>query len=209
MSEKKNSLNLFETALQNFDTAANLLSLDSNIRKQMRSPERELTVNFPVEMRDGDFEIFTGYRVHHNTARGPAKGGIRYHHDVTLDEVKALASWMTWKCAVVNIPFGGTKGGVACNPKEMNKSELENLTRRYTTEIAQIIGPQRDIPAPDVYTDAQIMSWIMDTYSMAKGYSIPGVVTGKPIALGGSKGREEATARGCIYVIAEVAPACS
>jgi glutamate dehydrogenase (NAD(P)+) len=205
MSEKKNSLNLFETALQNFDTAANLLSLDSNIRKQMRSPERELTVNFPVEMRDGDFEIFTGYRVHHNTARGPAKGGIRYHHDVTLDEVKALASWMTWKCAVVNIPFGGAKGGVACNPKEMNKSELENLTRRYTTEIAQIIGPQRDIPAPDVYTDAQIMSWIMDTYSMAKGYSIPGVVTGKPIALGGSKGREEATARGCIYVIAEVA----
>ncbi len=205
MSEKKNDLNLFETALKNFDTAADLLYLDSNIRKQMRSPERELTVNFPVEMRDGDFEIFTGYRVHHNTARGPAKGGIRYHLDVTLDEVKALASWMTWKCAVVNIPFGGAKGGVVCNPKEMNKTELENLTRRYTTEIAQIIGPQRDIPAPDVYTDAQIMSWIMDTYSMAKGYSIPGVVTGKPIALGGSKGREEATARGCFFAIAEAA----
>lgn len=205
MAEKKNDFNTFEMALQNFDSAADLLDLDHNIRDQMRLPERELTVNFPVEMRDGDFKMFTGYRVQHNTARGPAKGGIRFHPGVTLDEVRALASWMTWKCAVVDIPFGGAKGGVICNPKEMNKMELENLTRRYTTEIAHIIGPQRDIPAPDVYTNAQTMSWMMDTYSMAKGYSIPGVVTGKPIAIGGSQGREEATARGCVYVIAETA----
>jgi len=199
--EKQKSYNAFEIAKRHFDTAAKFLDLDHNIQQQMRLPERELTVNFPVEMRDGDFKMFTGYRVQHSTARGPAKGGIRYHPDVSLDEVRALASWMTWKCAVVNIPYGGAKGGVICNPKTMNRMELENLTRRYTTEIANIIGPHRDIPAPDVYTDKQIMAWMMDTYTMAKGFSVPGVVTGKPLALGGSEGREEATARGCVYVI--------
>jgi glutamate dehydrogenase (NAD(P)+) len=199
--EKQKSYNAFEIAKQHFDTAAKFLDLDHNIQQQMRFPERELTVNFPVKMRDGDFKMFTGYRVQHNTARGPAKGGIRYHPDVTLDEVRALASWMTWKCAVVNIPYGGAKGGVICNPKEMIKPELEHMTRRYTTEIAHIIGPHRDIPAPDVYTDKQTMAWMMDTYTMARGISSPGVVTGKPLALGGSEGREEATARGCVYVI--------
>lgn len=197
--------NPFQAALANFDQAAELLDLDHNLRDQMRLPERELTVNFPVEMRDGDFRMFTGYRVQHSTARGPGKGGIRFHPAVTLDEVRALASWMTWKCAVVNIPFGGAKGGVVCNPKEMDRTELENLTRRYTTEIANLIGPYRDIPAPDVYTNSQTMAWMMDTYSMSKGYSVPGVVTGKPLAIGGSEGREEATARGCVFVIAEAA----
>jgi len=205
MAEKVNGVSLFEMSLQNFNAAADLLDLDSNIRKQMKLPERELTVNFPVEMRDGDFKMFTGYRVQHNTARGPGKGGIRFHPNVTLDEVRSLACWMTWKCAVVNIPFGGAKGGVICNPKEMNKAELENMTRRYATEIAHIIGPQKDIPAPDVYTDAQTMAWIMDTYSMANGYPVPGVVTGKPLSIGGSEGRNEATARGCVYIIAEAA----
>jgi glutamate dehydrogenase (NAD(P)+) len=201
VAEKQKSYNAFEVAKKHFDTAAKFLDLDHNIQQQMRLPERELTVNFPVKMRDGDFQMFTGYRVQHNTARGPAKGGIRYHPDVTLDEVRALASWMTWKCAVVNIPYGGAKGGVICNPKEMIKPELEHMTRRYTTEIAHIIGPHRDIPAPDVYTDKQTMAWMMDTYTMARGISSPGVVTGKPLALGGSEGREEATARGCVYVI--------
>ncbi len=200
-TENRNQYNPFEIALRRFDTAAKHLDLDHNILQQMRLPERELTVNFPVKMRDGNFKMFTGYRVQHSTARGPAKGGLRYHPSVTLDEVRALASWMTWKCAVVNIPFGGAKGGIICNPKEMIKPELENMTRRYTTEIANIIGPQRDIPAPDVYTDKQTMAWMMDTYSMAKGYSEPGVVTGKPLSIGGSEGREEATARGCVYVI--------
>jgi glutamate dehydrogenase (NAD(P)+) len=204
----ENAFNPFSVALENFDHAARLLDLDDNIRQQMRLPERELTVHFPVEMRDGGFRMFTGYRVQHSTARGPGKGGIRYHPQVTLDEVRALASWMTWKCAVVNIPFGGAKGGVVCDPKRMDRMELENLTRRYTTEISNIIGPQRDIPAPDVYTNPQIMAWMMDTYSMAKGYSVPGVVTGKPVAIGGSQGRDEATARGCVYVIAEAAKYC-
>jgi glutamate dehydrogenase/leucine dehydrogenase len=156
-------------------------------------------------MRDGGFRMFTGYRVQHNTARGPAKGGIRYHPHVTLDEVKALAIWMTYKCAVVNIPYGGAKGGVTCNPKEMNDFELEHLTRRFTCEISCIIGPTRDIPAPDVYTNSQTMAWIMDTYSMARGEFTPGVVTGKPLAIGGSEGRTEATARGCVNVITEAA----
>lgn len=199
------SRNTFEMALKNFEIAANTLNLDSNIRERIRLPERELIVNFPVKMRDGSIKVFTGYRVQHNTARGPAKGGIRYHPSVNLDEVRALASWMTWKCAVVGIPFGGGKGGIRCNPKEMTRDELENMTRRYTTEISILIGPERDIPAPDVYTDAQTMAWIMDTYSMTKGYSIPGVVTGKPLSIGGSRGRNEATARGCVYVIAEAA----
>jgi glutamate dehydrogenase (NAD(P)+) len=199
------ALNPFEMALTNFDMAADLLGLEPEIRNHIRYPERELTVHFPVKMRDGRFRSFTGYRVQHSTARGPAKGGIRYHPDVNIDEVRALASWMSYKCAVVNIPFGGAKGGVICNPKEMNDLELENLTRRYATEISYIIGPTRDIPAPDVYTNAQTMAWIMDTYSMAKGEYIPGVVTGKPLAIGGSKGRNEATARGCVYVIVEAA----
>ncbi|MBI4445851.1 MAG: Glu/Leu/Phe/Val dehydrogenase [Acidobacteria bacterium] len=198
-------LSTFEMALRNFDMAADLLGLDSETRSQIRVPERELTANFAVKMRDGKFRMFTGYRVQHSTARGPAKGGIRYHPDVCLDEVRALASWMTYKCAVVDIPYGGGKGGVICNPKEMNELELENLTRRYATEISYIIGPTRDIPAPDVYTNPQTMAWIMDTYSMAKGEYCPAVVTGKPLSIGGSKGRNEATARGCVEVIAEAA----
>ena len=167
--------------------------------------KRELAVNFPVEMDDGSVRVFTGHRVQHNTARGPVKGGIRYHPDVTLDEVRALAMWMTWKCAVVNVPFGGAKGGVTVDPKSLSRVELENLTRRYTTEISILIGPMSDIPAPDVNTDAQIMAWLMDTYSMHQGYSVPGVVTGKPLHLGGSAGRTEATGQGCFYVIEEAA----
>ncbi len=205
MDESNNKLNPFEMALTNFDLAADLLGLDTETRNQIRLPERELTVNFPVKMRDGKFKTFTGYRVQHSTARGPAKGGIRYHPDVNLDEVRALASWMTYKCAVVGIPYGGAKGGVICNPKEMNEFELEHMTRRYATEISFIIGPTRDIPAPDVYTNAQTMAWIVDTYSMAKGEWVPGVVTGKPLSIGGSKGRNEATAMGCVFVIAEAA----
>jgi len=197
--------NPFEAALKNFDMAADLLNLDHNIRQRIKYPERELTVNFPVKMRDGSIQMFTGYRVQHNTARGPAKGGIRYHPSVHIDEVRALASWMTWKCAVVNIPFGGGKGGVRCNPKEMSMGELENLTRRYAAEISILIGPERDIPAPDVYTNAQTMAWIMDTYSMNKGHCVPGVVTGKPLSIGGSLGRNEATARGCVYTMIEAA----
>jgi glutamate dehydrogenase/leucine dehydrogenase len=188
-----------------FDNAADFLQLDDGVRNRLKYPERELTVNFPVKMRDGKIKMFTGYRVQHNTARGPAKGGIRYHPGVTLDEMRALASWMTWKCAVVGIPFGGGKGGVQCNPKEMNMEELEHMTRRYASELVGFIGPDRDIPAPDVYTSPQTMAWIMDTYSMTKGHSVPGVVTGKPISIGGSKGRNEATGRGCVYIIAEAA----
>ena len=205
MSTQSNSMNPFEMALTNFEHAANTIDLNNNIRERIRLPERELIVNFPVRLRDGNIKVFTGYRVQHNTARGPAKGGIRYHPNVNLDEVRALASWMTWKNAVVGIPFGGGKGGVTCNPKEMTMDELQNMTRRYAQEISVIIGPARDIPAPDVYTNAQTMAWIMDTYSMAKGYSIPGVVTGKPLSIGGSKGRNEATAMGCVHTIAEAA----
>jgi glutamate dehydrogenase (NAD(P)+) len=164
-----------------------------------------LTVHFPVKMDDGSVEVFTGYRVQHNLGRGPAKGGIRYHQDVTIDEVKALAMWMTWKCAVVGIPFGGGKGGVIVDPKKLSQRELEGLTRRYATEISIIIGPERDIPAPDVNTNSQTMSWIMDTYSMHVGYTSPAVVTGKPIALGGSEGRNEATAQGAVYTIQDAA----
>jgi len=171
----------------------------------LKHPKRELTVNFPVRMDNGTYRVYTGYRVQYNMARGPCKGGIRYHPQVTLDEVRALAAWMTWKCAVVNIPYGGAKGGVICDPKHMSKTELEHLTRRYASEISGIIGPEMDIPAPDVYTDSQTMACIMDTYSMLKGYSVPGVVTGKPISLGGSEGRGEATGRGCAYTIREAA----
>jgi glutamate dehydrogenase/leucine dehydrogenase len=188
--------NAYEAAMENFDLAADALELDHNVRNMIKSPERVLTVHLPVRMDNGKIHTFQGHRVQHSTARGPAKGGIRYHPHVTLDEVKALATWMTWKCAVVNIPFGGGKGGVTCNPKEMSQVELERLTRRYASAILPLIGPAQDIPAPDVYTNSQVMAWIMDTYSMTKGYPIPGVVTGKPIALGGSLGRNEATGRG-------------
>jgi glutamate dehydrogenase (NAD(P)+) len=167
----------------------------------LRSIKRALIVSIPVKMDDGKVEVFTGYRVQHNVSRGPAKGGIRYHPDVTLDEVKALAMLMTWKCAVVGIPYGGAKGGVVCDPKRLSLSELERITRRYTSEIIFIIGPEKDIPAPDVNTNPQVMAWIMDTYSMDQGFSVPGVVTGKPISIGGSLGRNEATARGCMFTI--------
>jgi glutamate dehydrogenase/leucine dehydrogenase len=197
------SLNPFDIASRQFDIAADHLSLDESLRKVLKNPKRQLIVSIPVKMDDGRIEVFEGYRVQHNVARGPAKGGIRYHPDVTLDEVKALAAWMTWKCATVNIPYGGGKGGVRVNPKNLSIGELERLTRRYATEIAPIIGPDRDIPAPDVYTNAQTMAWIMDTISMFKGHTELGVVTGKPLSLGGSKGRNEATARGCAFTIRE------
>jgi glutamate dehydrogenase/leucine dehydrogenase len=188
--------NAYDAAMENFDLAADALQLDDDVRSMIKYPERVLTVVLPVRMDNGKIHCFQGFRVQHSTARGPAKGGIRYHPNVTVDEVKALATWMTWKCAVVNIPFGGGKGGVTCNPKEMSQIEIERLTRRYTSAILPLIGPAQDIPAPDVYTNSQVMAWIMDTYSMTKGYPIPGVVTGKPIALGGSLGRNEATGRG-------------
>ncbi|MEW6441237.1 MAG: Glu/Leu/Phe/Val dehydrogenase [bacterium] len=190
-----------EMAVRQLDIVAERIRLDPAIHKRLRTPFRSFIVSVPVCMDDGSVEVFTGYRVQHNTSRGPAKGGIRYHPEVTLDEVSALAMWMTWKCAVVNIPFGGAKGGVACNPKEMSQPEIQRLTRRYTSELINVFGPRTDIPAPDVYTNPQIMSWIMDTYSMSVGYAEPGVVTGKPMAVGGSAGRNEATSRGCAFVI--------
>ena len=193
----------YQMALRQFDEAVKHLKLKRGIIEYLRYPKRELTVNFPVKMDDGSVKIFTGYRVHHNIVLGPAKGGIRYHPDVTLDEVRALAMWMTWKCAVVGLPFGGGKGGVICNPKEMSDQELENLTRRYTTEISIMIGPEIDIPAPDVGTNAQVMAWLMDTYSMHKGYSVLPVVTGKPVSIGGSLGRAEATGRGVMIIARE------
>ncbi len=188
--------NAYDSAMENFDLAADALELNDDVRSMIKYPERVLTVVLPVRMDNGKIHCFQGFRVQHSTARGPAKGGIRYHPRVTVDEVKALATWMTWKCAVVNIPFGGGKGGVTCNPKEMSQIEIERLTRRYASAILPLIGPAQDIPAPNVYTNSQVMAWIMDTYSMTKGYPIPGVVTGKPIALGGSLGRNEATGRG-------------
>jgi glutamate dehydrogenase (NAD(P)+) len=199
------AINPWHVAQQQFDLAADRLNLDPGLRRVLREPRRELTVHFPVKMDDGSVQVFTGYRVQHNVGRGPAKGGIRYHQDVSLDEVKALAMWMTWKCAVVGIPFGGGKGGVVVDPKKLSRREVENLTRRFATEIEVLIGPERDIPAPDVNTNAQTMAWIMDTYSMHMGYTVPGVVTGKPISLGGSEGRNEATARGTVYCIVEAA----
>jgi len=193
--------NPYDIALQNFDTAADALELSQDIRAMIKYPERVLEVSVPVRMDIGEIRRFEGWRVQHSTTRGPAKGGIRYHPSVTVDEVKALATWMTWKCAVVNIPFGGGKGGVTCNPKELSLREIERLTRRYASAILPLIGPLQDIPAPDVYTNPQIMAWIMDTYSMNKGYTVPGVVTGKPISLGGSLGRNEATGRGVFYTL--------
>src|SRR5713101_6069387 len=197
----KEELNPFEIAKQQFNRAADYLELEESMRAVLRSAKRQLIVSIPVRMDGGETKVFEGYRVQHNIARGPAKGGIRYHPNVTLDEGKALASWMTWKCATVNIPYGGGKGGVVCDPKSMSKNELERLTRRYAFEIAPIIGPDRDIPAPDVYTDSQTMAWIMDTISMVHGHTELGVVTGKPLSLGGSQGRHEATARGALYAL--------
>lgn len=193
MSQK---LSPFQIALEQFDNALRYLNIDPGIADMLRYPKRELTVNFPVKMDDGSLRMFTGYRVQHSVAAGPAKGGLRYHPDVTLDEVKALAMWMTWKCAVVNLPFGGAKGGVICNPKELSRDELERLTRRFTTEIMCIIGPKIDVPAPDVNTNPQTMAWIMDTYTLHSGDEQLAIVTGKPLEIGGSRGREEATGRG-------------
>jgi glutamate dehydrogenase (NAD(P)+) len=196
-------VNSFDMAKKQVDLAAKYLNLDSGSIEKLKNTKRELIVHFPVQMDNGKLNIFTGYRVQHNVARGPAKGGIRYHPDVDLDEIRALAMWMTWKSAVVKIPFGGAKGGVECNPKEMSLHEIERLTRRFTWEISMMLGPEQDIPAPDVNTNPQVMAWIMDTYSILKGYSVPGVVTGKPIELGGSLGRFEATGRGVVITSLE------
>src|SRR5213075_489161 len=193
-------LNPYEMAVAQFDEAAERLGLSQAMRAILRKTKRELIVNFRVRMDNGDVEMFTGYRVQHNINRGPAKGGIRFSPEVSLDEVRALAMWMTWKCAVVGIPFGGAKGGVICNPKSMSPGELERLTRRYATEISIMISPRSDIPAPDVNTNPQVMAWIMDTYSMHEGYSSPAVVTGKPLSIGGSEGRNDATATGVLFV---------
>ena len=202
---KSAALNPYHMAVQQFEAAADKINLSEDMREILRQPKRELTVNFPVRLDSGRVKTYTGYRVQHNVNRGPAKGGIRYGPDVTLDEVKALAMWMTWKCAVVSIPFGGAKGGVICDPKHMSPSELERLTRRYATEISIVVGPHSDIPAPDVNTNAQVMAWIMDTYSMHEGYSIPAVVTGKPLSIGGSEGRNDATATGVLFVTRQAA----
>jgi glutamate dehydrogenase (NAD(P)+) len=196
-----------EVALRQYDRAADKLNLGVAVREVLRNPKREVTVHFPVQMDNGSSSIFTGYRVWHNLTRGPAKGGIRFHPQTDLSEIRALAMWMTWKCACVKIPYGGAKGGVTCDPKTLSIRELERLTRRYTTELGEMIGPDSDIPAPDVNTNAQVMAWMMDTYSMHRGYSVPGVVTGKPVSIGGSEGRQEATGRGVIYTIQEAAKA--
>ena len=195
--------NPFEIAKQQLRSVADLFGLDENIVNVLSDCKKSLSVSVPTRLDDGSVRVFQGHRVTHNIARGPSKGGIRYHPDVTLDEVKALAMWMTWKCALMGIPFGGAKGGVVCDPKTMSKGELERMTRRYTSEIINEIGPERDIPAPDVGTDAQVMAWIFDTYSMNKGHSVLGVVTGKPVQIGGSLGRVEATARGALYCVRE------
>ena len=196
-------INPWEAQSARFDYAASKLNLDPGLWKVLSSPSREIIVHFPVMMDDGRIELFTGYRVQHSIARGPGKGGIRYAPDVTLDEVRALASWMTWKCAVVNIPFGGAKGGVICNPKNMSQGELERMTRRYTSEIIEFIGPEKDVPAPDVNTNEQTMAWIMDTYSMHMRQTVTSVVTGKPLNIGGSRGRKEATGRGIMVMCDE------
>lgn len=197
------------SAQRQFDIAADILQLEPGLRRILRVPQRELTVTFPVKMDDGQIETFVGYRVHHNITRGPAKGGIRYHPSVTIDDVRAFSMLMTWKCATVNIPYGGAKGAVVVDPRKLSMGELERLTRRYTSEISVLISPERDIPAPDIGTNSQIMAWIMDTYSMHSGHTVPAVVTGKPIEIGGSYGRREATARGLSYVLREAAEALS
>ncbi len=198
-----NEENPFEAMMERFDKAAELLALDPGLYKVLRNPERQIITSIPVMMDNGEIEVFKGYRVHYNTSRGPAKGGIRYDLAVSLDEVTALAAWMTWKCAVVDVPFGGAKGGVICDPFRMSQSELERLTRRYTSSLIELLGPESDVPAPDVNTNEKVMAWIMDTYSMHKRHTVTAVVTGKPIALGGSKGRREATGRGVMLCIKE------
>jgi glutamate dehydrogenase (NAD(P)+) len=197
--------NALAAALAQFDAAADHIALDAGLRAVLRTPQREITVHFPVKRDDGSTEVFQGYRVQHNVARGPAKGGLRFHPRTDLDDVRALSMWMTWKSALVDVPFGGAKGGVTCDPSSMSSTELEALTRRFATELEGIIGPDSDIPAPDVGTNAQTMAWIMDTVSMHRGYSVPGVVTGKPIAIGGSVGRADATGQGVVYTIADAA----
>lgn len=199
----REDLNIFRISQIQFDIAAEHLKLDQGLRQVLRTPKRMMEVAVPTKMDNGQVKVFQGYRVQHNVARGPAKGGIRYHPNVTLDEVKALAMWMTWKTATANIPFGGAKGGIICDAKRMSKAELERMTRRYCSEILPIVGPDKDIPAPDVYTDSQTMAWFMDTYSAAVGHLEFASVTGKPVALGGSEGRNEATARGCLFVVEE------
>jgi glutamate dehydrogenase (NAD(P)+) len=199
----REDLNPFRIAQIQFDMAAEYLKLDPGLRQILRTPKRVMEVSVPVKMDNGQTKVFTGFRVQHNVSRGPAKGGLRYHPNVTLDEVKALAAWMTWKTATVNLPYGGAKGGIVCDPKRMSKGELERMTRRYAAEIQPIIGPEVDIPAPDVYTDSQTMAWIMDTYAMTVGHAEPGVVTGKPVSIGGSEGRTDATGRGVLYVVEE------
>ena len=196
---------IFGAMLQEFDGAARILNLDPGIWKILTSPKRQIIVSCPVQMDNGEIEVFTGYRVQYNVTLGPAKGGIRYHPDVSLDEVTALAAWMTWKCAVAHIPFGGGKGGVVCDPTRMSRRELEALTRRYVAEIIDAIGPEKDVPAPDVNTNDQIMAWVMDTYSMHVGHTSTAVVTGKPVEMGGSLGRREATGRGVMIVTREAA----
>ncbi|MBC7293478.1 MAG: Glu/Leu/Phe/Val dehydrogenase [Thermoleophilia bacterium] len=196
-------INPYQVALQQYDRAVAYLDLPQGIKDYLRHTKRELSVNFPVRMDNGDIKIFSGYRVHHSTVLGPSKGGIRYAPTVDLDEVRALAMWMSWKCALVNLPYGGAKGGVICDPYAMSQNELERLTRRYATEISLLISPHGDIPAPDMGTNAQTMAWIMDTYSMTVGYSVPAIVTGKPINVGGSQGRKEATGRGVIICMDE------
>ena len=195
--------NPWHNAQRQFDQAAELINLEPGLRAVLREVKRQLIVSFPVKMDDGSVRVFEGYRVQHNMARGPAKGGIRYHQGVTLDEVKALAMWMTWKCAIAGLPFGGAKGGIVVDPKQLSEGELERMTRRYATEISVIIGPEYDIPAPDVNTSPKIMAWIMDTISMEHGFSIPAVVTGKPLSVGGSQGRNAATGRGVMFVALE------
>ncbi len=194
----------FRLAVAQFDQAAEAMGLDPNLRERLKLPQRSLVVSLPVRMDDGRVEVFTGYRVQHDSSRGPSKGGVRYHPDVNLGEVAALAMWMTWKCALAGLPYGGAKGGVAVAPRQLSPAELQRLTRRYAAEIFPLIGPDKDVPAPDVGTDAQIMAWMMDTYSQQVGYAVPGVVTGKPLSIGGSLGREEATGRGVVYVTHEV-----
>lgn len=203
VKQARENLNPFDIAKAQIDSVGKRMKLNSGLLELLKHPKRELTVNFPVRMDDGSLKVFTGYRVQYNDALGPFKGGIRYHWNVSLDEVRALASWMTWKCSLMGLPYGGAKGGVICNPKELSLSEKERLTRRFASAIAIIIGPEKDIPAPDVYTDSQTMAWFMDTISMNAGYVIPGVVTGKPIVIGGSLGRDEATSRGLMYATRE------
>ncbi|MCK4355956.1 Glu/Leu/Phe/Val dehydrogenase [Candidatus Bipolaricaulota bacterium] len=199
------TLNPFEISQRQLDKSAEKLNLDPSVHALLREPMRTLEVHFPVKMDDGTTKMFTGFRVQYNDARGPTKGGLRFHPEETIDTVRALAAWMTWKCAVVDIPYGGSKGGVICNPKELSTEELERLSRAYIRAIGRFIGPERDIPAPDVYTTPQIMAWMMDEYSKIVGYNAPGVLTGKPIPLGGSLGRGDATARGAVYTILEAA----